>query len=757
MKQFLLGFLCVLGASVVPIHAAEPALRVINRMQPEAAPDTERGWQLARGASVVERRGAGLRLPGGGFANAMTVASPGGAFRVELHASLGSEVSGSKAVAKLTIFLHRGRETRSLKETVRQLSSAEADVAEHAALVWVQDEGLSEGWKLGAQILAVDGTVLAHSATLLIEPLKKPEIIEGAFGRVEVDVMRPALTRLTLRRPNGALEPQSLLSDPQWPWFEQGGPEWANGAGTQVMDAEGRRYDSRQASPESVSVIENGIALNGITLRESSGSEPVAREDWQLRAERDTLLWTIHRTWLRPLEVGIDSTPGLFSSMRVLNHQFEADGKPLQAMPNATTTTLWVQPDQLEGRFHPAYRAAAQHDRRLISRHNLQWLARRDQWAIHKIFGSWENAVDLRLEPEGGHLMRRGCLGYLTEFGVAVHPRGGTSVVPGQSETVVLRLSPVDKKTTGHHLAVRLPDQELQVRLTSFYASLLNGGVINDQLSFNFGNETDGWFYAGNAWMHGHAIAAGVPAPGALSSDPMDAITAFRGHLASILGTAQADGRSAFGYNRRGSTLDDNLHAVRGMLIYTLCSGDRAFARQHIPLLERMLDIYLKRRNKDGLFDLGEDGNQYYDALRVSGISGYHNACFYKALRDMAALQRLAGSAQSAPRYDEIADEVKDAYNRLLWAEDAPGGPRYLDWISHTGERVHYCADISQFTPLAFGIASPEQAAKVLRTMDARIAELEKTHGYTGVSSLSAYWPAPIELMRHAATPFPST
>ena len=48
--------------------AAEPTLRVLNRMQPEAAPETERVWQLARGASIVEHRGAALRLPGGGYA-----------------------------------------------------------------------------------------------------------------------------------------------------------------------------------------------------------------------------------------------------------------------------------------------------------------------------------------------------------------------------------------------------------------------------------------------------------------------------------------------------------------------------------------------------------------------------------------------------------------------------------------------------------------------------------------------------------------
>jgi len=55
------------------------------------------------------------------------------------------------------------------------------------------------------------------------------------------------------------------------------------------------------------------------------------------------------------------------------------------------------------------------------------------------------------------------------------------------------------------------------------------------------------------------------------------------------------------------------------------------------------------------------------------------------------------------------------------------------------GTKIAYAADLCQFPPLAFGIASPEQAKKLLATLDSRIAELERDHGYTGLASRSAY------------------
>ena len=87
----------------------------------------------------------------------------------------------------------------------------------------------------------------------------------------------------------------------------------------------------------------------------------------------------------------------------------------------------------------------------------------------------------------------------------------------------------------------------------------------------------------------------------------------------------------------------------------------------------------------------------------------------------------------------------------MLWWEDAPGGPRYVDWIQPDGTKIAYAADLCQFPPVAFGIASPEQARKLLATLDRRIAELERDHGYAGMASRSAYWPVPATVNTHPA------
>ena len=56
--------------------------------------------------------------------------------------------------------------------------------------------------------------------------------------------------------------------------------------------------------------------------------------------------------------------------------------------------------------------------------------------------------------------------------------------------------------------------------LKQFYDAVFNGGAVNDQKGFDFGNETDGWYYAGSCWMYGAALAAGTPAAEPLSAPP---------------------------------------------------------------------------------------------------------------------------------------------------------------------------------------------------------------------------------------------
>ncbi len=283
--------------------------------------------------------------------------------------------------------------------------------------------------------------------------------------------------------------------------------------------------------------------------------------------------------------------------------------------------------------------------------------------------------------------------------------------------------------------------------LRDFYGSVFNGGAVNDQKGFDFGNETDGWYYAGSCWMFGATLAAGVPAAGPLSAHPYDAAHAFREHLAHIFSVMDAQGRAHFGYNQGGEWVDDNLHTIIGAHFYLLHSGDLAFIRECLPAMERMFAYFVARRNEQGLFKLADVGaHWYYDAITTGGINGYYNAFFYKAALDLAEMEEAAGRPIQAQQDRKLADSIKTAFNRVFWKEDAPGGPRYVDFFDAKGQEVAYFCDLCQWPPIAVGIASPEQARKIVATADARIAELEKKCGYRGYASVSALWPVPKRL-----------
>ena len=68
--------------------------------------------------------------------------------------------------------------------------------------------------------------------------------LEGKFGRAVIDTERPSVTTLVLRRADGSLEPQSLLSPKGAPWL-RGMPDWGTEALTFAADETGRRFESR--------------------------------------------------------------------------------------------------------------------------------------------------------------------------------------------------------------------------------------------------------------------------------------------------------------------------------------------------------------------------------------------------------------------------------------------------------------------------------------------------------------------------------
>lgn len=568
--------------------------------------------------------------------------------------------------------------------------------------------------------------------------------VEGPFGKAEVDVTHPALSKLYLRGPGGGLSAQSLLADRPVVAYGYRGPiptrTWAYQGYSYVVGHEDARFESRHAAPENVDVRQEFgrtvLHMAGVKLSNAKTGAVAASEDWTLSAPGNgsQLVWQITRHWKQDFVSIMSGSPALFVAFDARNTK------------NATTSTLWHDPFRIAGRWSDLY-AVNWCQPNMVSENRVQTILDRDAWAIYKLWTNWHAPVDLRLEVKDGHLYRRGSFAYLGEAGAVTTVGATTSHRTGDVEQITLKIGAVDKATTGYQLAITLPDKATERSLKEFYSSVLNGGTVNDQKNFDFGNESDGWYYAGSNWMYGVAMNAGVPAPGAISSRPYDVASAMREHLAHVMSTVDDQGRTHFGYNETGQCMDDNLDTIFGLRMYLLHSGDVAFVQQHLPVVEKMLDFYVKRRNKRGLFELDEESSHwYYDCILMSGTNGYHNAFFYKALCDVAEMERAAGRADKAAEYQKLASSVKDCFNAAMWRENAPGGARYVDWIDAKGKDVAYFCDICQWPPVAFGIASPEQARKIVATADARIKQIEKQYGYLGYAGLSALWPVPIEL-----------
>lgn len=562
------------------------------------------------------------------------------------------------------------------------------------------------------------------------EPGSKVVALEAPFGKAEIDVAHPSIMRLWLREPGGSGE-RSLLA-------EHGPRSWAHAGYTYAVAEDGRRYESRLSAPGRVDILRKGgrqvLRIRGVRLSHGQDESPIAIEDWTLSTpgEGVQLEWRIVRRWQKDFTATCSGSPGLFFSFD-------------RGRTNSTTSTLWYDPLWVAASPSPVY--ALHNLPARISENHMQMLRDRDTWAILKLWTNWRTPSDLRLEVAGGYLYRRGSFAQLSEAGAVTGPNLRQVHRKGEVEKITLCLGGVDKSATGYQLALSLPDKDTESSLRDFYGSVFNGGAVNDQKGFDFGNESDGWYYAGSCWMYGATLAAGVPAAGRLSARPYDASQAFREHLAHIFSVTDERGRAHFGYNQGGEWVDDNLHTIIGAHFYLLHSGDLDFVRECLPVMERALAYFIERRGPQGLFKLDAVGaHWYYDAITTGGINGYYNAFFYKAALDLAEMEEAAGRREQARWYGELAAEIKAAFNRVLWKEDAVGGPRYLDWIDGQGQEVSYFCDLCQWPPIAVGIASADQAGKIVATADARIAQLEKEQGYAGYAALSALWPVPAPL-----------
>jgi hypothetical protein len=555
-------------------------------------------------------------------------------------------------------------------------------------------------------------------------------ILEAGFGKAEIDLKSPRMTSLWLRQPDGRLTAKSLLA------ADPGGCTYLVGW-TSPADARGdRRFESSTSRAHRGRVTRGAdntvskVVLEGILPAEDAP----AVEDWEIALSPNgaELVWKVIRTWRRPFQVRVSGTPALFLG------PFGGEGGYDPKRP-AVTSTLWYEPGRILGETHPRWPEG------MYRCPTAQTLADRDTWAVYKLFSNFHCQADLRLAANGGYLYRRGGnTAAFNEVGSIALPslayRGGTR------ETVTLTLKPVDKLATGYQLNVDLPDKRMQAALRDLYGSVFNGGMICDQKNYDFGNESEGYKYIGGLWFRAFTLAAGDPAPDAVSAHPYSAGQALRQHAGNILAKFDPARGVVTGYGFADGFLDNNINTIIGVHTYLLHTGDIGFVRDNLAKLEGLLQTVIAAVDpKNGLFKYpGEGSHWYYDCVNFSGFNTYYSVFLYKALCDLGEMERLCGWPEPAVRYLATAEKLRTAINTVLWKEDAPGGPRYIDWINLQGREHLYFIDLVQYPAIVFGVASPEQARKILATADARLAVLEREHGYTGCATLSALWPIPV-------------
>lgn len=575
--------------------------------------------------------------------------------------------------------------------------------------------------------------------------------IEGDFGRAVVDVSSPQVVDFFLREPGGRLAQRSLLSGPargvtlvearDRKIFRR------QGAYTYVSDRAGHRFESRRSHSHKTA-IQTGpggeverIVLTGIRLRSESGTSGPVEEDWTFeKTAEGALAWAITQRWRKPASIDISGTPALHLA-RFGGWGAHRDRRvdPADAQ---ITSTVWYEPAHLNSGTHPDYETYAMPAATEYRTHTIDV---RDTWAIYKLFTNFHLKSDLRFAVKGGYLFRRaGVRNDFNEIGAATEPGHYFERRPGDISTITLVMSPVDKFATGEQLAVEIPDQVLANQLRDLHASMLNGGVISDQKRYHFGNGTEDVNYAGSAGFQARALSVSS-ALGTLAEHPHDADDAFKGHLERILATVDDRGLTRFGFNAgyNGALIDDNLHVISAAKIYAVKTGDRGFINRYHSTFGRMIDFFTARLDKsNGLFRSPEKGaHWYYDGINFSGFNAYYQAFLYQALIDLAEMSEIIGKAKDAALRRGQAKRLAAAINAFMWFPDAPGGPRYADWIDESGERAAHFIDIAQYPLIAFGIAPPDRAKAMLATADRRLTELKERFGHSRSASLSLLWP----------------
>lgn len=164
-------------------------------------------------------------------------------------------------------------------------------------------------------------------------------------------------------------------------------------------------------------------------------------------------------------------------------------------------------------------------------------------------------------------------------------------------------------------------------------------------------------------------------------------------------------------------SLDGQALLVIAALAYAQETGDLAFLREHWSELKAAIAWLEKYRkgSHDPLLHQGPFAD-WADSIARRGRISYTNIVYWKALSEMAVAATRLDLPQEAVQYFVEAKKVLRAIHRHFWRAD-------LGYFT-TSEQLIQLSSAGNLLAIAWGLASREQAERILRFMEqAKMAE----------------------------------
>jgi hypothetical protein len=175
-----------------------------------------------------------------------------------------------------------------------------------------------------------------------------------------------------------------------------------------------------------------------------------------------------------------------------------------------------------------------------------------------------------------------------------------------------------------------------------------------------------------------------------------------------------------------------NIFWIAAALQYVKATGDTAWLRAHRDQIERALD-FLTRRYDPSVQLVNAPGPLWIDVFIRNEFASDTNAYMVDILREVAGAERYLGEDALAATRSAMADDIVEGMNQRLWA-----GDHYVTQLNPDGTTRDFVDYDSNLLAVAFGVAPPDRAQKILARVDGGSC----THGRPTWVSEKTYGPA---------------